>query len=171
MKTSVSIEGLNELRIALRRLPEELQKNELAKAVRKGAQTTQADAVARAPFLMKPDPRRKSGLLKSAIKATAGRRNGNVGSAFVYVRMLAKSQISKFKKAMAKAGKRVKGAANPDDPFYWRFVEFGTSKMAAKPFLRPAFEHTKMQAAERIKEALREGVERQAAKVAGRKFK
>lgn len=27
--------------------------------------------------------------------------------------------------------------------FYWRFVEFGTAKMAARPFLRPAFEANK----------------------------
>lgn len=25
-------------------------------------------------------------------------------------------------------------------PFYWRFFEFGTSKMNAKPFIRPAFD-------------------------------
>lgn len=27
-----------------------------------------------------------------------------------------------------------------NDPFYWRFHEFGTAKMPARPFLRPAFE-------------------------------
>lgn len=26
------------------------------------------------------------------------------------------------------------------DAFYWRWVEFGTSKMAARPFMRPAYE-------------------------------
>lgn len=49
--------------------------------------------------------------------------------------------------------------------FYWRFFEFGTSKMPAKPFLRPSFEAKKgeaMQAmknklAEKISEALRSG--------------
>lgn len=25
-------------------------------------------------------------------------------------------------------------------PFYWKFIEFGTVKLAARPFLRPAFE-------------------------------
>jgi HK97 gp10 family phage protein len=30
------------------------------------------------------------------------------------------------------------GAKNPHDPFYWRFVEFGTKKMAGRPFLAPA---------------------------------
>lgn len=32
-------------------------------------------------------------------------------------------------------------SANPGgDTFYWRFVEFGTERTAAKPFLRPAME-------------------------------
>jgi HK97 gp10 family phage protein len=30
------------------------------------------------------------------------------------------------------------GANNPNDPFYWRFLEFGTRKMARRPFLVPA---------------------------------
>lgn len=33
--------------------------------------------------------------------------------------------------------------ANPGgDTFYWRFVEFGTSKTAARPFMRPAMEQS-----------------------------
>ena len=32
------------------------------------------------------------------------------------------------------------------DAFYWRFVEFGTSKMSARPFIRPAFESMKQTA-------------------------
>jgi HK97 gp10 family phage protein len=28
----------------------------------------------------------------------------------------------------------------PDSAYYWHFVEFGTSRMAAQPFLRPAIE-------------------------------
>ncbi|TDY23941.1 HK97 gp10 family phage protein [Paraburkholderia sp. BL6665CI2N2] len=33
------------------------------------------------------------------------------------------------------------------DAFYGRFLEFGTSKMAAQPFLRPAYDATKQAAA------------------------
>ena len=32
------------------------------------------------------------------------------------------------------------------DAYYWRFVEFGTSKMGARPFMRPAFESSKDEA-------------------------
>ena len=31
---------------------------------------------------------------------------------------------------------RVRTSKNPNDPFYWRFLEFGTRKMSARPFLR-----------------------------------
>lgn len=36
--------------------------------------------------------------------------------------------------------RRVKAKGLPGgDTFYWRFLEFGTAKMPAKPFMRPAF--------------------------------
>lgn len=35
------------------------------------------------------------------------------------------------------------GSGNPGgDTFYWRFVEFGTEKTAARPFVRPALENS-----------------------------
>jgi HK97 gp10 family phage protein len=34
--------------------------------------------------------------------------------------------------------KKGAGRSNPNDPFYWRFLEFGTKFMAARPFLEPA---------------------------------
>ncbi len=37
-----------------------------------------------------------------------------------------------------------------DKAYYWRFIEEGTSKMPAKPFVRPAFESTKDAAAEKM---------------------
>jgi HK97 gp10 family phage protein len=40
--------------------------------------------------------------------------------------------------------------------FYWRFIEFGTSRMAAKPFMRPAFDSSKQTAREAIKNKLRD---------------
>jgi HK97 gp10 family phage protein len=45
------------------------------------------------------------------------------------------------------SGKRAKTGKSKDG-YYWRFVEFGTVKMAARPFLRPALEAKKMDAVE-----------------------
>ena len=41
-------------------------------------------------------------------------------------------------------------------PFWWRFLEFGTAKMAAKPFLRPSYEAKKMEAIDQMKKYLSE---------------
>ncbi len=46
------------------------------------------------------------------------------------------------------------------DAWYWRLVEFGTVKMPARPFMRPAFESKKMQAVEAIKERIQKRIKR-----------
>lgn len=42
--------------------------------------------------------------------------------------------------------------------FYGKFLEFGTSKMPAKPFMAPAYESKKEEVKEIIKEELRRGL-------------
>ena len=42
--------------------------------------------------------------------------------------------------------------------YFWKFIEFGTSKMAAHPFLRPAFEAKATEALERFKARLQAGI-------------
>lgn len=42
--------------------------------------------------------------------------------------------------------------------FYGKFIEFGTSKMAARPFLQPAYEKNKDTIRETIAETLKEGL-------------
>jgi HK97 gp10 family phage protein len=72
--------------------------------------------------------RRKPGTVRNAITVRTSKfakQRGNVG-VFIGVRPLRGSRQKKLGRA---------GANNPNDPYYWRFVEFGTSKMAAQPFL------------------------------------
>ncbi|WP_052391752.1 HK97-gp10 family putative phage morphogenesis protein [Paraburkholderia bannensis] len=45
------------------------------------------------------------------------------------------------------------------DAFYGRFVEFGTSRAAAKPFLRPGYDAKKQQAAEAVIEVIQKKAE------------
>lgn len=42
--------------------------------------------------------------------------------------------------------------------YYWRFVEFGTRKMAAHPFLRPAFDACEREAVDAITEKLEQRI-------------
>ena len=163
IKISMKIEGLEELRKALRLLPEELQKKALGDAVAKGASVIRDEAKRLAPVLKTPDERRTRGLLKRMIRSTRGKRNGSEAAAFVKVRRLVGKALGKAKAKTKKSGAEL-------DPFYWAFIEFGTSKRAARPFLRPAFDTKKESAAQQIKKALAEGLAKAAAKVHGRRF-
>jgi len=61
----------------------------------------------------------------------------------------------------------VVGFTNEDGAvYYWRFLEFGTSKMPARPFMRPAGQLTLVQQISTIKKTLKRGVEREARKLA-----
>lgn len=51
--------------------------------------------------------------------------------------------------------------------FYGLFQEFGTSRLAARPWLRPAFEASKVEALRRIGAALGPAIERAAKRLAG----
>ena len=153
------IEGLTELQAALKALPQKLHKRVLNSALMTGARLIGKEASLKAPVLQEPTPGRRPGTLRRNIRARPIRPEYSA-SVMVGVRKLSGKQVMAFKKANRRGG-----AANPDDPFYWRFVEFGTSKMAARPFLRPAFEARKVQAAMEIKDALRLRIEREANKL------
>ena len=125
----VRIEGLDELKRKLSEVPKAMRKRVLRNALAAGAREVRDVAKRNAPVMTLGTslkaPYRKPGTVKQAIRvrtSKADRRAGDVG-VFVNVRP-------------AKAGQR--GAKNPNDPFYWRFLEFGTKKMPAKPFLQRA---------------------------------
>lgn len=125
----VRIEGLDELKRKLAEVPKALRKRVLRNALAAGAREVRDVAKRNAPVMTLGTslsaPYRKPGTVKQAIRvrtSKADRRAGDVG-VFVNVKP-------------AKSGQR--GARNPNDPFYWRFLEFGTRKMAARPFLQRA---------------------------------
>ena len=125
----VRIEGLDNLKRKLAEVPKAMRKRVLRNALAAGAREVRDVAKRNAPVMTLGTslkaPYRKPGTVKQAIRvrtSKADRRAGDVG-VFVNVRP-------------AKAGQR--GAKNPNDPFYWRFLEFGTKKMPARPFLQRA---------------------------------
>lgn len=65
-------------------------------------------------------------------------RIGVMGGARQYGNTKANVRSGKAGQTYLTAGDK----GNPGgDTFYWRFLEFGTEKMPAKPFMRPAFEN------------------------------
>jgi HK97 gp10 family phage protein len=146
MATTVTkIEGLAELKRALMQLPERIQSQGLAQAVYAGAAVIRDEARVRAPVYTGPieQGHPQPGTLRKSIilKAIRERSSRTTKVAFVLVR---------HGKKYEKVGKRGRNL----DAFYWRFVEYGTKKMAARPFMRPAFEAKKMAAVEAIRDRL-----------------
>lgn len=132
------IAGLDEAIAALKGLPAKLRKRALRNALAAGARLVRDAAKQAAPTISATDPAvlkgwRKQGTLKRALTVRTSkqaRRAGNVG-VFVNVRPA--------KGAKFRGGKQIKasqrGAKSPNDPFYWRFVQFGTKRSAPVDFL------------------------------------
>lgn len=156
---NVKVEGLSQIHKALSELGRKVSNKIAVKAMREGGKIVREQARQNAPILSQSTPYRRAGTLKKAIKSsTKVLKNGKIGTV-IRVKTLTTKQIEVFK---VRSGK--KGALNPKDPYYWRFLEFGTSKMPAKPFLRPAFEQTKEKAATEIIKTLKDGIESEAGK-------
>jgi hypothetical protein len=115
------ITGLDDVREALRSIPDKLRKRALLNALRTGARLVQRAARSATPTLslanafslaMYRRGQRKPGTLKRAISVRTSKmskRRGDVG-VFVNVRP-------------ASRGKR--GANSAHDPFYWRWINWG----------------------------------------------
>ena len=97
--------------------------------------------------------------MKKAIQSRTKVGKDGKTQTYVWVKGLSTKQVLKFK---GKTGKS--GAFNPRDPFYWRFVEFGTSKMPARPFMRTAFATEKEHATSEIITTLRDEILKEASK-------
>lgn len=166
--TEVRIAGLKELLQGLANLPVELGKGAIYSALGGAGAVVRKEAMARAPVLSDTDPavlagRRKPETLKRSIRVSRSRINkGQRGlwEVIVRVKPLKGKAIAQFKRTTGKAGSQ-----NPDDPYYWWWVEFGTSKMADRRFLRPAFEQTKDAQLAAMRKRMKAGLDRAAKQI------
>nr|WP_284508299.1 HK97-gp10 family putative phage morphogenesis protein [Caballeronia sp. NCTM5] len=131
ISSSSQLQGLAELDRFLATLPEEVQRKMLASALRDAAKPIMGEAMLNVLLNFGGKPR-SSGVLFSHITRSKYRRTGYAARVNV--------TLKRPKGPAAKAPRRINGVYKPygEDPFYGRFLEFGTSKMAAKPWLRPA---------------------------------
>jgi len=167
--TTTQVAGLKELLAGLSALPFELGKNAIYAALGGAGAVVRREAQNRVPILAQSDPAvqrgvRKPGTLKRAIRVSRSKRNkgqNGLWEVIVRVKPLKGRQVKAFKNTSGKAARD-----NPDDPYYWWWVEFGTSKMAARPFLRPAFESTKDQQLAAMRTRMKAGLDRAARKIA-----
>jgi HK97 gp10 family phage protein len=131
---------LEDLLKNLRQFTPKLQRRGLTQALRKGARPIVKDARARlAKHIAKTDQSQSTGALSKAITTRVnprlGRREG--GSALsIGIRGGAKEYVSnRQNRKLGRVGQSYEQGGNQ---FYFRFLEFGTSKMHARPFLTPA---------------------------------
>ena len=165
----VKVEGLAELREALLSLPAKLRRQALRTALAAGARAFRDEARRLAPVLSAPVIRkgkviRNPGTLRKAISvrtSKVARANGDVG-VFVNVKPAPGAKFKTTKKNFLGLRYKVReqtrlsqrGADSPTDPYYWRWQEFGTKNMPARPFLRPAAEAMQAEALRRIEKTL-----------------
>lgn len=143
---TVRIEGLAQLDRALRELPQRLASRGLRASVYAGAKVIRDEARARAPKAAQslgakqppPGTLKRSVIMKHIRELSVGGRQ----TFYVLVR---------HGKKYRSQGKR---GTLSQDAWYWRFLEFGTRKMSARPFLRPALESRRREAVSAIKERL-----------------
>ena len=117
---SVKIAGIDELKRALAAMPSKIRRKALVKALRAGAKVVQKAARAAVPVLAVPNPYRTKGLLKRRLTVRTSKESRSQGNVGVFVNI-----------RPAKGGER--GAKSKLDPFYWRFVAFGTKAHTIKP--------------------------------------
>lgn len=156
---TVQITGLKELQKALEQLPKEIQGRPLRSAVSAAAKVIVDDVKTRVPV-------GETGNLKTAVYRYRSRRNSATGreTFFVGIRQgKAQYKDTAYNRRKGRVGKNYKTAG---EAYYWRFLEFGTAKMQAKPFLRPAFEANKSRAVEVMKDRLGKSIQTQAKKLA-----
>lgn len=138
MAEIVHVEGLAEFAQALKMLPANIARNVLRGAVAAGAKVIVDEAKAKAPIYTgavsagHPPP----GTLRRSIIRKQIRELSDLTRQTIYVTV----------RKGAKYRQQGKKGNLSQDAYYAGWVEFGNSKMAAKPFMRPAFESKKQEA-------------------------
>jgi len=144
---TVQITGLADLEKRLLAFPDKIAKNILGGAIRAGAVVIQKEARHKASVSAEPHYLGK-GSKRVLIQPGTLRKS-------IRVRLAPRKSRSVPIEYWVYVSRKI---------WSWKFVEFGTSKMAAKPFLRPAFDGFKEAALEKIREYLAARIDKEAAK-------
>jgi HK97 gp10 family phage protein len=145
---NITISGLSDLEKRLQEFTDKLAKNILKGAVRAGAVIIQREARQLAPVSAEPHSIGKKGRRSYVEEVQPG-----------HLRKHVRTRLAprKYRDEPITYWIYVSGKA-----WYWKFIEFGTSKMSSKPFMRPAFDTMKEKATERIREYLSARIEKEA---------
>ena len=158
MAGTVTLTGVDQMKRQLDQLSDKIKKQVLAGAVLAGARALQEEVVRHAP--------EKTGQLKKNIITYRDRQPQKMGAAVHYSVLVRKIKVAlKVKRLLRRAAKSGVSINFADNPFYWKFLEFGTSKMAARPFFRPAIGVVTPQLIKIVGDKLQAGIDRAAKQV------
>lgn len=143
-EVSIKLTGMPELLGQLRALGDEFAAKELRRAARKAFLPVYETAHRLAL------PSMDTGALMDAIKLQVVKNSGDSVVA-VGIRIIGK---------MARSINRARKLGHRNPARRWHFVEFGTVKMPAKPFLRPALDQNAELVTKILKEELIKGIQR-----------
>jgi HK97 gp10 family phage protein len=150
-----NVKGADQICANLRSMTETLRKRLLRKSVVAGAYVVRDAARSKAPV--------RTGRLRDAIiiKLIPERTNKWQVTYYVVARSGKRFQNIRvrFRDGAEFGVRKYSYRAYNGDAFYWRFVEFGTARMSAQPFMRPAFAQNKEKALGLITLYLREGID------------
>lgn len=147
---SLTVLGLGELQADFERLAKSVGNKIARDAVMAGARVARDKARSTAPV--------RTGKLKKNIIAVSVKQADTPGGATAGIRV--KNPTGKQSKALKRPGK--KGRTSKTDyesPFYWKFLELGTSKMQAHPFIRPSWDGSLPQIEKVVADKLAEGID------------
>lgn len=156
------IEGLDGLLETLERMPPELIKgarSPVAFGMRRGANVIRNEARQRAP---KATGEMAKSIATRRANARQRRKAKAATGADEYFTVGIAPRRGKYSNTRHNRGKGRVGKSYDFDgwTYYWKFLEFGTKRMPAKPFLSPAGEAKGPEAAKVIAAEIREGIER-----------
>lgn len=140
-RVTIKVEGLQELGESLRLLSRETATKITRSMTNAAAQLVRKDAVARAPEYTEPH-------MVDGVLVNPGNLKKNI-----VVKRWTKTRLTS-EHLVTVRGKRKDGFAAR----YGRLVEFGTVKMAAQPFLRPALQQNVRAASEAMRENGKKGL-------------
>jgi HK97 gp10 family phage protein len=153
MSESVKLTGIDEMKRQLTELPARIRKQRILDAALMAAAADLRDTVKRfAPV--------KTGALRDNIIAYRDRHPEKSGATSKYSVFVRKVKISrKVRKLLRKVHAAGANLKISDYAFYWKFIEYGTSKYPAHPFFRTAIATRKDSFVKTVGDSLQQGID------------
>ena len=143
----VRVENLDEIINKMSTFTSKLQRRGVGQAARKAMNIVRESARAKAKQFDDPATP-ESVIWKNIVTQQGGRRAARMARADLIMRV------------GVRGGAKDPQTGDPKATFHWRFIEFGTSKIAARPFMRPALAENAQKVSDTFTAELRKAVDR-----------